>query len=203
MQQFITNCVVGGRVMTNSNKQCHVKKKIVDFDACSLYPSAMYFMEGLLKGLPNVLSDTSFEFLKQQDGYFVRLKIIKFNRRLDFPLPSELNEESGVREFINEMDNGITYIDKVGLEELIEYHKAEFGIIGGYYYNEGRDNTINHVIKDLYDLRKKLKQEKNPAQIVIKLLMNSMYGKSVTKPVETDTIIKDNRDDFEKYISYN
>ena len=46
IQQFITKCVVGGRVMTNPNKQHHVKKKIADFDACSLYTSAMYFMEG-------------------------------------------------------------------------------------------------------------------------------------------------------------
>ena len=94
------------------------------------------------------------------------------------------------------MDNGIVYIDKVGLEEIITYHEAEFEIIGGYYYNEGRNNTINNVIKDLYDLRKKLKQDKNPAQMVIKLLMNSMYGKTIIKPVETDTIVKDNRDDL-------
>ena len=41
IQQFITKCVVGGRVMTNSDKQYHVKKEIADFDACSFYPSAM------------------------------------------------------------------------------------------------------------------------------------------------------------------
>ena len=70
IQQCITKCVAGGRVMTNSNEQYHVKKKTADFDACSLYTSAMYFMEGFLKGLPKTLSDTSYEFLKQQDGYF-------------------------------------------------------------------------------------------------------------------------------------
>ena len=48
LQQFITKCVVGGRVMTNSNKQYHVKKKITDFDACGLYISAMYKTDGLL-----------------------------------------------------------------------------------------------------------------------------------------------------------
>ena len=96
-KQFITKCVVGGRVVTNSNKQYHVKKKTADFDACSLYPSAMYVMEGFLKGLPDVLGDTSYELLKQQDGYFVRIKIIKLNRHSDFPLSSKLNEESGVR----------------------------------------------------------------------------------------------------------
>ena len=30
-----------------------------------------------------------------------------------------------------------------------------------------------------------------------------MYGKTIIKPVETDTIIKANRDDFEQQISYN
>ena len=39
--------------------------------------------------------------------------------------------------------------------------------------------------------------------MVIKLLMDSMYGKTIIKPVETYTIVKGNRDDFEKYIPYN
>ena len=123
---------------------------------------------------------------------------------MDFTLTSKINEESCVRDdFINEMSNGSIYIDKVGLEEIITHHEAEFETIGGYYYDQGRNNTINHVIEDMYTLRLKLKQDKNPAQIVVKLLMNSMYGKTIIKPVETDTIVKDNRDDFEKYISYN
>ena len=35
------------------------------------------------------------------------------------------------------------------------------------------------------------------------LVMNSMYGKTIIEPIETDTIIKDTREDFEKYIPYN
>ena len=101
IQQFITKCVVGGRVMTANNKQYHVKKKIADFDACSLYPSAMYFMKGFLKGLPKVLTNNDYNFLKQQDGYFIRIKIIKLNKHLDFPLTSKINEETGVRDFTN------------------------------------------------------------------------------------------------------
>ena len=53
----------------------------------------MYVMEGSLKGLPNALSDKPYEFLKQQDGYFVRVRVIKLNRHLDFPLTSKLNEK--------------------------------------------------------------------------------------------------------------
>ena len=158
---------------------------------------------GFLEDKPKILYDKSYDFLKQQDGYFVRTKIIKLNKHLDSPLTSKLNEDSGVRYFIIEMDNEIIYIDKVASEEIITYHVAGFEIIDGHYYDQGRNNTINHVTEDLYNLRLKLKQDKNPAQIVIKLLMNSMYGKTIIKPVETDTIAKDNRDDFEKYISYN
>ena len=55
--------------MPNSNRQYHVKQKIADFGACSLYPGSMYFMERFLKGLPKILSDTAYDFLKQQDGY--------------------------------------------------------------------------------------------------------------------------------------
>ena len=39
--------------------------------------------------------------------------------------------------------------------------------------------------------------------MVIKLLINSMHGKTIINPVETYTIVKGNRDVFEKYISYN
>ena len=33
--------------------------------------------------------------------------------------------------------------------------------------------------------------------MVIKLLVNSMYGKTIIKPMETYTVVKDNRDDLE------
>ena len=54
LQQLFSRCVVGGRVMCNSNKMYHVQKETADFDACSLYPGAMYFMDCFLKGSPQV-----------------------------------------------------------------------------------------------------------------------------------------------------
>ena len=122
LQQYITRAVVGGRCMTANNKMYHVKKKIAYFDACSLYPPAMYQMEGFLEGLPKALRNTSYEFLKQQDGYFMRIKIIKLHKHLDFPLTSKI-DENGVRNFTNNMDNEIVYIDKARLEDFIEFQK--------------------------------------------------------------------------------
>ena len=101
------------------------------------------------------------------------------------------------------MDNDSVYIDKVGLFDLIEFHDAQFEILEGYYYNDGRHETINHVIEDLSNLILNVKKDTNPAQMVINILMNSMYGKTIIKPVETYTIVKDNKDDFGKCISHN
>lgn len=202
IQHYISNCIVGGRCMTNSNKMYHVKGKIADFDACSLYPSAMRRIAGYLKGKPKILDNTSYNFLKGTDGYFVRIKILKLHKRRQFPLLSKFNDD-GVRVFSNEMEGEIVYIDKTGLEDLIQFHNAEFEIIDGYYFDEGRNNKINETIQHLYDTRIKFKNEKNPAQVAIKLLMNSMYGKTILKPIETKTIIKDGIEAFNKYVSYN
>ena len=62
--------------------------------------------------------------------------------------------------------------------------------------NEGRYQINNHVIEDLYNLWLKLKMDKNPAQVVIKLRINSMYEEK-TKPIETYTIIKYSQHDSE------
>ena len=160
----------------------------------------MYYMDGFLEGLPKVLKSLSYDFLKEQECYFIRVKIIKLHKQLDFPLTSKVDED-GVRNFTNNMDNEIIFDDKASLEDLIKFQKSEFIITNGCYSNEGRNENINHAIGDLCNSRLKLKKDKNPAQVVIKMLMNSMYGKTITKPIETDTVIKDSQHDFEKYVS--
>ena len=87
--------------------------------------------------------------------------------------------------FSNELAGETVYIDKTGLEGLIEFHKADFEIIDGYYFDEGRNNKINTVIRHLYNTRVKFKIEKNPTQVAIKLLLNSMYGKTILKALDT------------------
>ena len=43
----------------------HVKQKIADFDASSLYPSAAYHMERFLEGLPKVFKNIYYDSLKE------------------------------------------------------------------------------------------------------------------------------------------
>ena len=71
-------------------------------------------------------------------------------------------------------------------------------LFDGYYFDERQNNKICGVIQHLYDTRIKFKNEKSPAQVAIKFVMNSMYGKTILKPVETQTIIKYGYEAYEK-----
>ena len=58
------------------------------------------------------------------------------------------------------------YVDKVGLEELVTFHEADFGITDGYDFNQGTNDKLNNVIKDLYELRLKLEHGRIPHRLV-------------------------------------
>ena len=61
--------------------------------------------------------------------------------------------EDGVRDFINDMEHDIIYVDKCGLEYLISFHDIDFEVTDAYYVNQGRHDTRNNIIKQLYDVR--------------------------------------------------
>ena len=48
----------------------------------------MFRMLGYLKGIPKVLKHLSYDFLKHQSGYFIRIKILSITKKLQFPLLS-------------------------------------------------------------------------------------------------------------------
>ena len=83
-QDFISRCVSGGRTMCANNEKIIIEKKLQDFDAVSLYPSAMYIMNGIPKGIPKVLSTKECEeksFLNTVDDYFIEINITKLQAK--------------------------------------------------------------------------------------------------------------------------
>ena len=199
-REFIQKCVVGGRTMTNSNKKWKLSNaKIADFDACSLYPSAIFQMEGFLKGNPVVLKNTDLKTCLSYDGLFVRCLITKVGIHRQFPLASVMTE-SGVRDFTNDLVGKEIYLDKQSILDLQEFQNVELNILEGYYYNSDRNPTCKSVIRYLYDTRVQKKKEKNPIQAVYKLIMNSAYGKTILKPI-VDDIMVINKVGFDKKIN--
>ena len=201
-QNFIQRCVSGGRTMTANNEKQYVEGKIQDFDAVSLYPSAMYVMPGVPKGVPQVIPDgTTHEELMNYDTFFIEINIRKIQCKSETPykfgqvfrrnsVGSKVFDNNPVEHF---------YIDKVGLMDLIEFYDIEYDLIRGYYFDKGFNTKINQFIEGLFNLRLRYKKEKNPLQSTIKLLLNSIYGKSILKAMKTETKSVP-RDQLFKYI---
>ena len=196
-RHFIQNCVVGGRTMCKRNEKQHITDQpLADFDAVSLYPSAMARMKGFLMGKPKVITD--FESIKNTaDGYYVCVEITKVGKHYDFPCAS-LHTAEGIRNFTNDLVGQKVYMDKIALDDLVKFQDAEFRVINGYYFDEGFQNQIVETIQYVFEQRLKYKKDGNPLQMVFKELMNSSYGKTCLKPIDTnvDYIAKADWDKF-------
>ena len=200
---YIQRCLVGGRTMLNSNtQQSAYGVQMADYDAVSLYPSAMNRLEGFLKGAPKLISSTDYATLcKDADGFFVRVKITKVGTHRAFPLLSFKNEQ-GIRMFSNDMIGKTIYIDDVSLADAVTFQNVEFEIIDGYMFDEGFNTKIVPTIRHLFNARLKAKKDENPVQAVIKLIMNSCYGKTALKEIAEDAKYVKNAD-FEKFVTRN
>lgn len=202
-QKFIQKTIVGGRCMTNSNLMILCYEILNDFDAVSLYPSAMAVM-GFLLGIPKALMkrELCYEWLKERDGYFIEIEITDIGIHREFPLMSYI-DDNGVRKWTNDMIGKKMYVNKITLEDLIEFQNIKFNIIRGYYFNEGKNNMIQKVIKYLFNERLDWKKKQNPTEQVFKLIMNSGYGKSIMKEIETENHFFNDKTSFQKYLSKN
>jgi hypothetical protein len=72
-------------------------------------------------------------------------------------------------------------------------------VVRGYYFNEGFNTKIKDTILFCFEERLKLKKEGNPAQEIYKLLMNSGYGKTIMKPVDSQVKFFDDKKVYETY----
>ena len=199
---FIQKCVVGGKVMCANNEKIFCDYEQADYDGVSLYPSSMSRMKGFLKGIPKVIKknqlNKEFLFSDKVDGFFVKVVCKnKPNIHRDFPVLSSMNKE-GIRNFHNDTEGEVYYLDKTSFEDAVNFQGLDFEILQGYYYDEGHNNKVNTTIRKLFNERLKMKKLKNPIEKVYKLLMNSSYGKTLLKPIdsETEIVYKNNWNDY-------
>lgn len=206
-RKFIQGTVVGGRCMTAENKK-QITTSDTDYkDFTSLYPSAMTLVD-VPKGIPKVIKNLTYDFIKQQDHYFVDITL-KEKLQVDyaFPLFSEVNED-GVRIFNNNIRK--LKIGKYALEDLLTYYKipeSEFDkyitINRGYYFNDGVNKKMNEVIQKLFNKRAEAKKKKDQIHSCYKLLLNSAYGKTIEKEHDTARRFFSNKTDMQKFVSRN
>ena len=210
LQEYIMGAIYGGRCMTKQNKRWLVEGKIIDdFDACSLYPSAMarlFTVEGIpevfevSEGPDEIYSETNQHYLLKHAfeenqieptedkfiSYFiVDIEILNVGIERDFPLI--VNRDPKTKTNMNVNVSNTMRVDLIMLEDLVKFQKIQYKVKRGIYWTGKRDQTIRTVIRELFEQRAKYKREGNSIQQVMKLIMNSGYGKSIQKPIKSDT----------------
>ena len=186
VREYVQQTVVGGRVMVRKNKKGLIRHstcrddQILDVDAVSLYPSAMVEIEGFPTGNPQ-----SFVGDPPMDGRFYCATVVldDIETSLNFPTLS-IKENVGGRKWADKDLIGKTMIlNSVQIADAVKYQGAVFSYLGGLIW-PGWNTKIRDCMRNLFQWRLKLKKEKNPLQVIIKLIMNSAYGKLVERPHE-------------------
>lgn len=203
VREFMSKSIYGGRCMCAYNKKWHVKEVLADLDAKSLYPSAikrLYTVEGIPEVL--IVPDSSKvyssmpDYLQKYDSntgigaFVVEIKILKANKHYALPLIVQKTKEGNKNDDIF-TEPVIMVVDNIALEDLIEFQQIEFQVIKGYVWNGSRDYRCREFIQNLFDAKTNYeKQGKKALVFISKLILNSTYGKSIQKPIETETIFK-------------
>lgn len=156
--------------------------RMVDFDAVSLYPSAMKFMKGVPIGRPKIAKgiQLTWGFLKNQTCCFAEIKITKVNKHRNMPIMSvKINNKTYFddRLYVNRS----FVLSNIRIEDLLKYHEIEFEVTAALYWNEGTNDHIGKMIEQLFKERLVYKKNKNKLEKIVKLFMNSIYGKTLIK----------------------
>ncbi len=204
LRNYISKAIYGGRVSTNKKyeKQIITVKGSV-YDACSLYPSAIYRLckeLGFPTGKAVRYDKNELNNWNKKIYSILTIKINKVNKNQQIPFIA-FKDDDGILQYTNEPIDKEIIVDSTTLEDYINFHEIEYDIIDGVYWNESVNKKFGEEIEKLYNERLKYKKS-NPAMAeVIKLMLNSAYGKTIMKQNNTKTnIMRYNEEKINNYI---
>lgn len=201
LRAYTAMAVYGGRVNVNPKyKKEIIEEKIADYDGVSLYPSAINRLcreKGLPIGKATRYDKKDLLNWKNKTYSIMTVKINKVNKIQQMPFIAHKTEAS--IQYTNEAPADEIIIDSITLEDYINFHDIEYEILDGVYWNEGGNKKMGEVVKRLFETRLKYKTSNVALANVIKLMLNSAYGKTIMKKTKTEKkIIRTNYKTFNK-----
>lgn len=175
---------------------------IQDFDARSLYPTAMS-RSFIPLGTPvlvdwrkapktheNIIAE-AVDGKAPTDAMYMIMKV-KYGEPLAMPSNCWKQEKPEPRcRWTNEVPSEVIQLRKLtDLYTMIETQKASFQVLGGLEWRHGKAEEIQEFMKKTYEFRRLNHSGgfDHPIQEAAKLIMNSFYGKNVTKMREYQEI---------------
>ena len=172
-------------------------KTQMDFDATSLYPSAIWDEKSVY---PKI--ETGFAFKPHmndvyekafndqscnEDGEESAILTIKYYNPSNFLFQHLPVKEKVKKIELNRMRSGyiLDTLTSVDIQEIVKIGGEVIEIYEGVIYRENfKISPFRKVIEKLYSLGKKYKDEKNVLmQGLVKLIMNSLYGVQIRKDI--------------------
>lgn len=192
LRKFISESVHGGRVQTRLNKMWDVRSVLKVIDGKSLYPSAIRELcsnGGFPTGECSTIVD--WDQRQQWTHYIARIRITKVAKHQQLPFVSYWDGET--RQYTNNPPPEPVVVDKITLEDWIDFHGIEYDFLEGVYWTDGTVAIAGNYIQELYDARMRYASDGNIGMSYIcKICLNSLYGKTILKPSAVKTVIKHN-----------
>jgi hypothetical protein len=188
--EWVRRSIYGGR--SYMTKQYFNSKDeedyLVDTDVVSLYPTAMmneYPTGGVvildepkqLKAIKELINNESFELYKY---YIIECDITTNKKLVNSVLPSR-NENGGLLWNLDNIENGV--YNSIDIQRALN-HGYTIDKIHRFmgFNNDNKCNIFKDYINQIFQMKKNSIKE-TPQYCVAKLLMNSLYGKMLQKPV--------------------
>ena len=190
LRAYVASAITGGRVNVNPE---YIKKvvegKISDYDGVSLYPSAINRLcreIGFPTGKAVKYNKDELVNWEKMRYSILTVKITKVNKKQQMPFIAWKTKEKSIN-YTNEPPDEPVTIDSITLQDYIKFHKIEYEILDGVYWNGGSNKKIGAVIQRLFEARLKYKKTNVALANTIKLMLNSAYGKTMTKKTMTES----------------
>ena len=211
LRAYVALSVYGGRVACNETRDINgeylYKKKelhgqISDYDGCSLYPSAINRLcreKGLPRGVASRFSEDELNQWEGKHYSILTVRITKVNKIQQMPFIAYKNLKVGSIDYLNTPPPEPVVIDSITLRDYINFHEIEYELLDGVYWDAGGNRKMGEVIQRLYNSRLEYKKPNPALANVIKLMLNSAYGKTIMKKTKTaKVIVSSSRRTFDK-----
>jgi hypothetical protein len=186
LRAYIGKAVYGGRVCVNKKyKKKIINGKISDYDGVSLYPSAINRLCREMGGLPTGKAKRleNLEDWNNKVYCVLTVKILKVNKEQQMPFIAHKTKDSII--YTNLAPEEEIIIDSTTLQDYIKFHKIEYKILDGVYWDGKTNPKISETVRELFKDRLRYKTNKPALANILKLMLNSLYGKTIMKKTKT------------------
>ena len=180
---FISNCSPKITVSPAFGEVQDISGDLCSIDKNGSYTSVYRDFEGIPCGKPKILQ--TFTDVNAYDMYYVYVDITSMKCRhkeerfgpglRPGPQGTEFPFGPGTK-------SGPTFLSKTMLLNLLVHYDLQYEFISGYYFDEGFNDNIKKLSRDLYELREYYKSIGSRIEAAFKGILCTLWGKCTYKP---------------------